>query len=46
MFDINLTKKSHKLYTKCIDKTYKTLAGPYKERLDTYLQDDAEIARL
>ena len=46
MFDINLTKRGHRLYTKCIDKTYKSFAGPHKERLDTYLQDDAELARL
>ena len=46
LFDINLTKRGHRLYTKCIDKAYKQSGGPYKDRLDTYLLDDAEIARL
>ena len=46
LFDINLTKRGHRLYTKCIERAYKQSAGPYKDRLDTYLMDDSEIARM
>jgi hypothetical protein len=45
LFDINLTKRGHRLYSRCLEKTYRLSAGLHRDRLDTYLLDDSEIAK-